>query len=70
MYIIERKLLQSVIIGDPLSEDATILTLLGMRPGRVRIGFGGGDVPIWRLEQCERLHQNLEAHLNALEQQR
>lgn len=67
MYIIERKLIQSVVIGDPLSDDATILTLLGMRPGRVRIGFTGG-VPIWRLEQCDSIHPNLEAHLNALEQ--
>jgi sRNA-binding carbon storage regulator CsrA len=69
MYIIERKLLQSVVVGDPAGEHACILTVLSSKNGKCRIGFTAPHtVPLWRFEALsDPSFPALTEHLHALQ---
>jgi carbon storage regulator len=62
MLVLTRKTQEAVVVGGSIeSEPAMIVTVLEIRPGRVKLGFEvAKDVPVHRQEVWERL-QNGDA---------
>ena len=69
MYVIERKLLQSVVVGDPAGEHACILTVLSSKNGKCRLGFTAPpSIPLWRYETLtDPAFPALLEHIDALQ---
>ena len=59
MLVLSRKCQESVVIGGSVSfEQVLKVTVLEIRPGRVRLGFDvSDDVPVHRMEVWRRIRE-------------